>query len=51
LSGGLREFLDFAVDAARLAGRLVLAHYQAGVTVARKADSSPVPSPIATRKR
>jgi myo-inositol-1(or 4)-monophosphatase len=38
----LREFLDFAVDAAWQAGRQTLAHYQTGVTVQRKVDRSVV---------
>lgn len=37
-----REYLDFAVDTAFRAGRLTLAHFQTGVTVDRKPDSSPV---------
>jgi myo-inositol-1(or 4)-monophosphatase len=38
----LREFLDFAVDAAWQAGRQTLAHYQTGVAVQRKVDRSVV---------
>ncbi|MGQ0735393.1 MAG: histidinol-phosphatase [Acidobacteriota bacterium] len=38
----MREFLDFAVDVAWRAGRLVVAHYQTGVAVERKADGSVV---------
>jgi myo-inositol-1(or 4)-monophosphatase len=37
-----REYLDFAIDAAFQAGRLVLAHYQTRVEVERKPDLSPV---------
>jgi histidinol-phosphatase len=36
----LREFLEFAMDAAWQAGRLTLAHYQTGVAVQRKVDRS-----------
>jgi histidinol phosphatase-like enzyme (inositol monophosphatase family) len=35
-------FLDFALDAAWQAGRVTLAHFQAGVAVDRKGDGSPV---------
>ncbi len=38
--GELSMLLDFAVDAAWQAGRSSLAHYQAGVSVERKADGS-----------
>ncbi|HUE87576.1 MAG TPA: histidinol-phosphatase [Vicinamibacterales bacterium] len=34
------EFLDFAIEAAWLAGRQTLAHYQTGVAVQRKIDRS-----------
>jgi histidinol-phosphatase len=37
-----REYLDFALDAAFQAGRLVLAHFQTGVEVDRKSDLTPV---------
>ena len=37
-----REYLDFASDAAFQAGQLSLAHFQTGVSVDRKSDSSPV---------
>ena len=36
----LREFLEFAIDAAWQAGRQTLAHYQTGVAVQRKLDRS-----------
>ena len=39
---GLKDFLDFAIDAAWQAGRLTLAHYQTGVSVERKPDRSAV---------
>jgi len=38
----LDDFLHFAVDLAREAGRLTLGYYQSGVEVAQKADRSPV---------
>jgi histidinol-phosphatase len=38
----LPSLLEFAVDAAWAAGRVTLAHFQAGVDVERKADDSPV---------
>lgn len=38
----LTELLDFAIDAAWLAGRRTLAHFQTGVAVDYKADESPV---------
>jgi histidinol phosphatase-like enzyme (inositol monophosphatase family) len=38
----LRDWLDFAVDAAWQTGRLTLGYFQAGVTAERKADNSPV---------
>lgn len=38
----LQPLLDFAVDVAIQAGRVTLRHYQAGVAVERKADTSPV---------
>ena len=37
-----RAFLDFAIDAAWQAGQRTLAHFQTGVAVEQKADSSPV---------
>ncbi|HXV62319.1 MAG TPA: histidinol-phosphatase [Vicinamibacteria bacterium] len=37
-----REYLDFAIEAAFRAGRLVLSHFQTGLQVDRKADDSPV---------
>lgn len=37
-----REYVDFAVDAAFRAGRLVLSYFQTGLEVDRKADDSPV---------
>lgn len=37
-----REYLDFATDAAFQAGQLTLAHFQTGVDVGRKSDTSPV---------
>ncbi len=36
----VREFLDFAIEAAWQAGRQTLAHYQTGVAVQRKIDRS-----------
>jgi histidinol phosphatase-like enzyme (inositol monophosphatase family) len=39
---GLLPFLEFAVDSAWAAGRITLAHFQAGVAVERKADDTPV---------
>jgi histidinol-phosphatase len=38
----LRDWLDFAVDAAWQAGRLTLGYFQTGITAERKADNSPV---------
>lgn len=38
----MREFLDFAVEAAQLAGALTLGYYQAGTPHELKADRSPV---------
>lgn len=38
----LREMLDVAMDAAYLAGRRTLAHFNAGVAVENKADATPV---------
>ena len=38
----LRELLDIAIDAAHLAGRRTLAHFNAGVPVETKADHTPV---------
>jgi len=38
----LRHLLDFAVDAAREAGRFTLRHFRRGLKVERKADDSPV---------
>jgi histidinol-phosphatase len=38
----LREYLDFAMDAAWQAGHLTLAHFQAGVAIEEKPDHSPV---------
>jgi histidinol phosphatase-like enzyme (inositol monophosphatase family) len=38
----LQQLLDFAVQAARQAGELTLAHYQRGVAVERKSDRSVV---------
>lgn len=37
-----RDYLDFAMDAAFRAGRLVLSYFQTGVEVDRKTDASPV---------
>lgn len=42
MSDSLRDLLEFAVDAAWLAGRATLAHFQTGVAVDLKADASPV---------
>jgi histidinol phosphatase-like enzyme (inositol monophosphatase family) len=42
VSVSLREYLDFAMDAAWRAGQLALGHFQTGVAVERKADHSPV---------
>ena len=38
----VRELLDVAIDAAYVAGRGALAHFNTGVAVERKADDSPV---------
>ena len=38
----IRDYVDFATDAAFQAGQLTLAHFQTGVTVDRKSDESPV---------
>lgn len=38
----IREYVDFAADAAFRAGQLTLAHFQTGVDVDHKADASPV---------
>ena len=38
----LRNILDFAVDAAQIAGRLTLGYFQAGVSHESKTDDSPV---------
>ena len=38
----IREYVDFAADAAFQAGQLTLAHFQTGVSVDRKPDASPV---------
>jgi histidinol-phosphatase len=38
----IREYVDFASDAAFQAGQLTLAHFQTGVSVDRKSDASPV---------
>lgn len=38
----IREYVDFATDAAFPAGPLTLAHFQTGVSVDRKPDASPV---------
>ena len=38
----IREYVDFAADAAFQAGQLTLAHFQTGVSVDRKPDGSPV---------
>lgn len=38
----LTPYLEFAMDAARQAGRSTLEHFQTGVAVERKADASPV---------
>jgi histidinol phosphatase-like enzyme (inositol monophosphatase family) len=38
----LGSFLEFALDAAWQAGRITLGHFQTGVAVDRKADTSPV---------
>lgn len=42
MSEAFRDLLEFAVDAAWLAGRGTLAHFQTGVAVDIKADDSPV---------
>jgi histidinol-phosphatase len=42
VSVSLSSLLDFALDAAWQAGRVTLAHFQAGVAVDRKDDGSPV---------
>jgi myo-inositol-1(or 4)-monophosphatase len=42
MTTSLREFLDFAADAAWQAGRVTLAHFQSGVDVEWKSDASPV---------
>jgi histidinol phosphatase-like enzyme (inositol monophosphatase family) len=36
------DFLNFALDAAWQAGRITLGHFQTGLSVARKADNSPL---------
>jgi histidinol phosphatase-like enzyme (inositol monophosphatase family) len=41
-STSLREYLDFAIDAAWQAGQFTLAHFQTGVAVNWKEDQSPV---------
>jgi histidinol-phosphatase len=41
-AGALTELLDFAVEIAHEAGRSTLAHYQTGVAIETKTDSSPV---------
>jgi histidinol phosphatase-like enzyme (inositol monophosphatase family) len=38
----IRELLDFAMDAAWMAGRFAMAHFQTGVAVDWKPDASPV---------
>ena len=38
----IREYVDFATNAAFLAGQLTLAHFQTGASVDRKPDASPV---------
>jgi len=38
----LRDYLDFAVETAYLAGRLTLSHFQAGVHADYKSDDTPV---------
>ena len=38
----IREYVDFATNAAFQAGQLTLAHFKAGVSVDRKPDASPV---------
>lgn len=38
----IAEFLQFALDAAWQAGRMTMGYFQAGVTVERKADNTPV---------
>jgi myo-inositol-1(or 4)-monophosphatase len=48
MSESLRAYLDFATEAAYLAGRLTLGYYQTGVRPDFKADDSPVT--IADRK-
>jgi histidinol-phosphatase len=42
MSESLRDYLDFAVETAYLAGRLTLGYYQTGVRPDIKMDSSPV---------
>lgn len=41
-TGSYREALDFAVELAWRAGRIALAHYQTGIAVEAKSDTSPV---------
>lgn len=48
MAEALRDYLDFAVETAYLAGRLTLGYFQAGVQTDFKADDSPVT--IADRK-
>jgi len=48
MSGSLRDYLNFAVETAYLAGRLTLGYYQTGVQPDMKADDTPVT--IADRK-
>jgi len=38
----IREYVDFAADAAFQAGPLTLAHFQTGVSVDRRPDALPV---------
>ena len=42
MSAALRKHMKFAVDAAWLAGKLTLRHFQPGVQAEWKADLSPV---------
>jgi histidinol-phosphatase len=41
-AASLDDYLDFALDAARQAGRVTLEYFQTSVAVERKADSSPL---------
>jgi myo-inositol-1(or 4)-monophosphatase len=42
MGDSLRDYLDFAVETAYLAGRVTLGYYQTGLRVDRKADQTPV---------